>query len=176
MGLIPCQTTSCILGKDTWPLFPCPPRGTLRRGAACGHMHLRPCMGVKEPGWPRKSLGLRKHTDNTHWHTVLRSRWWTDCNNEWNEESKWRAHKQPRKMGNATSTTTTFVTGHCELYAGCELFGKFSDLLSFAVERCSKIDLRGHFRLILWQMSALISWYSCPFPADESQNLVVRLF
>ena len=84
--------------ENTWSLFPRPPRGMLRRGAICGRMHLRPCTGVKEPGWPRESLGVRKHTDNTHWHTVLRSRRWADCNNECSEESKWWAHTQPRKM------------------------------------------------------------------------------
>ena len=39
---------------------------TLNRGPVCLHMHLRSCTDLKEPGWPSKSLGVRKHTDTAH--------------------------------------------------------------------------------------------------------------
>ena len=59
----PTQTTLCILGKGTWPIFPRLPQGALNRGAVCVRMHLRSCTDVKEPGWPSKSLGFQKQTD-----------------------------------------------------------------------------------------------------------------
>ena len=68
--------------ENTWSLFPRPPRGMLRRGAICGRMHLRPCTGVKEPGWPSESLGVRKHTDTQQEGPPL-TRWQNIQNDEW---------------------------------------------------------------------------------------------
>ena len=64
VGSTPVQLTRCILGKGTWFLFPCLPRGALNRGAVCVRMHSRLCTDVKEPGWPSENLGVQKQTDH----------------------------------------------------------------------------------------------------------------